>query len=135
KSISNSYPLFDEYANNLMGSAISEGIVNISDMDKYKAIHAGLTDKLLFKLPSFEFAEVDEILDIRKELERPLLRFRGKTIEYAESIQTLPWDKDFEDECCILYNKEIVPSILEIEEMIEDNNIIKNLGITLLTDE
>lgn len=134
KSISNSYPLFDEQSNNLMGSAISEGIINISDVDKFKAGHAGLTDRLILKLPSFEFAEVGEILDIRKELEKPLLKFRGKTIEYAENIQTLPWDKDFEDECYILYNKEIVPSILEIEEMIDDNNILKNLGIKVMED-
>lgn len=135
RSISNSYPLFDEQANSLMGSAIGEGIVNISDIEKHKAVHAGITDRLLLKLPSFEFAKVDEILDIRKELEKSLTRFRSKIIEYTENIQTLPWNKDFEDECFILYNREIVPSILEIEEMIEDNNIIKNLGITLLTDQ
>lgn len=134
KSISNSYPLFDEQSNKLMGSAIREGIINISDIDKFKVGHAGLTDRLLLKLPSFEFAEVNEILDIRKELEKPLLKFRGKTIEYTENIQTLPWDKDFEDECYILYNKEIVPSILEIEETITDNNILKNLGVKVMTD-
>lgn len=89
---------------------------------------------MLLRLPSFEFAEVGEILDIRKGLERSLLKFRGKSIEYAKNIQTLPWDKDFEDECCILYNKEIVPSILEIKEMIDDNNILKNLGVKVMAD-
>lgn len=134
-SISNSYPLFDEQSNNLMGTAIREGIINISDVDKFKVGYAGFTDRLLLKLPSFEFAEVDEILDIRKELEIPLLKFRSKTIEYTESIQTLPWDKDFEEECYILYCREIVPSILEIEEMIEDNNILKNLGVKVITNQ
>ncbi|MDR7856109.1 hypothetical protein [Tissierella sp.] len=133
--LSNSYALFDEESNNLMSAAISDGIINMSKIAKYKTTQASLTENLFLKLPSFEFAQIDEILDIRKELEKSLIRFRSKTSEYSKNIQTLPWDKDFEDECYILYNKEIVPSILEIQEMIEDNNIIKNLGITILTDQ
>lgn len=133
-SVSNSYPLFDELSNTIMKSAIREGIINLTDVDRFKAGYAGLTDKLILKLPSFDFAELDEILSVRKELDKSLLRFRAKTINYVESIQTLPWDKDFEEECNILYSSEIVPSILEIEEMIEDNNILKNLGVNVLSD-
>jgi len=133
-SISDSYPLFDELSNNLMKSAIREGIINLTEVDKFKVGYAGLTDKLILRLPSFDFAEVDEILSIRKELDKSLLRFRAKTINYVESIQTLPWDKDFEEECNIMYSREIVSSILEIEEMIVDNNIFKNLGVKVLSD-
>lgn len=135
ESVSYSYPLFDKESSKLMSAAINSGIIDMSKTKKYKTIHAGVADKLLTKLPSFEFTTVDEILDIRKELENPLIRFRSKTLEFAESIQNLPWNEDFEDECYILYDKEIAPALLEIEELIHDNNFIKNLGRKILTDQ
>lgn len=42
KSISNSYPLFGEQSNNLMGSAIREGIINMSDVDNLELGMQGL---------------------------------------------------------------------------------------------
>lgn len=135
KSITCSCPLFDERSNKLISAAIKSGIIDMSNTKKYKTKHAGLADKLLTRLPSFEFASVNEILDIRKELEKSLVRFRSKTLQFTESIQSLPWNEDFEDECYLLYDKEVAPALLEIEELINDNNIIKNLGIKMFTDQ
>ena len=134
-TISHSYPLFDEQSNNLMSAAIKSGIINLSQTDKYKATHAGVTEKILTRLPSFEYATIDEILDIRKELADPLVRFRSKMLQYADNIQSLPWDKCFESECCILYDKEIAPAILEIDELTKENSFINNLGNKIFTDE
>ncbi len=134
-SISHSYPLFDQESNDLMGAAIQSGIIDMSKIDKYKATHAGIADKILTRLPSFEYASIDEILDIRKELENSLIRFRSKMLQYTDNIQSLPWDKNFESECYLLYDKEIAPTILEIDELTRDNNFIKNLGIKTFTDE
>ncbi len=134
-SISHAYPLFDEQSNNLMGAATKTGIIDMSKVDKYKATHAGVADRILTRLPSFEYSTIDEILDIRKELTEPLVRFRSKMLRYTDNIQSLPWDKSFESECYLLYDKEIAPAILEIDELTRDNSFIKNLGIKVLTDE
>ncbi|WP_408956123.1 hypothetical protein [Natroniella sp. ANB-PHB2] len=134
-SINSSYPLFDNRSNKLLSTAIKSGVIDMSRTKKYKTIHAGVADNLLTKLPSFEFASVNEILDIRRELGSSLIRFRSKILEFAEVVQSLPWNEDFEDECYILYNKKVAPSLLEIEELINENNIIKNLGIKILTDQ
>ena len=40
----------------------------------------------------------DEILDIRKELEKPLVRFRSKLLAYDAEIQSMPWDEEFQFE-------------------------------------
>ena len=56
-------------------------------------------------------------------------------LEYSESIQSMPWDTDYESECELLYNKEVVPALLEIEESTKDGSFIKNLGRKFLTDE
>lgn len=133
-SASSSFPLFDEQSNGLIKAAIKSGIVDLSSSDLYKATHAGLADDVLTRLPSFEYASIDEIIDIRDELKNPLVRFRSKILEYTDNIQSLPWDKDFERECHILYHKEITPALLEIDELTNDANFIKNLGRNIFTD-
>ena len=133
-SVRDSYPLFDEVSNNLMATAVKSRIIKLSDTDCRKITHAGVSDNIIHRLPSFDQAPVDEILDIRKELHDPLIRFRAKMLEYSDSIQVMPWNKDFVSECSILYEKEIAPAILEIEERTKENSFIRNLAKNVITD-
>lgn len=134
RSVRNSYPLFDEQSNNLMAAAIKAKIVQLSDAEQRKIRHAGVSDNFIQRLPSFEMASVDEIMDIRKELDPSLAKFRSKMISYSDSIQSLPWDNDFEAESSLLYYKEVAPSIAEIRELTQDNSFLQNLGGKVLTD-
>lgn len=127
KSVKTSLPLFDEASNELMRTAVKSKIINLSESEKRKITHAGVSDNLLQRLPSFDVASVDEILDIRKELNHALVRFRSKVIAYSENIQALPWDDDFEHECSTLYYQEIAPAVLEIDELTKENGFLKNL--------
>lgn len=135
KSVQSSYPLFDTQSNDLMKAAVDSKVVNLSSVDRQKITHAGLADNYIQKLPSFSEASIGELIDIKRELSKPLVRFRGKMLEYSESIQSMPWDVDFENECDILYSKEVVPALLEIEESTKDGSFIKNVGRKFLTDE
>ena len=127
KSVKTSLPLFDEASNELMRTAVKSKIINLSESEKRKITNAGVSDNLLQRLPSFDVASVDEILDIRKELNHALVRFRSKVIAYSENIQALPWDDDFEHECSTLYYQEIAPAVLEIDELTKENGFLKNL--------
>jgi hypothetical protein len=127
KSVKNSMPLFDEPCNKLMKSAMTSRIITFSESEKQKITHAGISDNLISRLPDFNEASVDEIIDIRKALDRAVVRFRSKIISYSENIQSLPWDDDFEYECSRLYYKEIAPAVLEIDELTKENGFVKNL--------
>lgn len=135
KALSSSYPLFDEQSNDIMKTAVENRIVNISQTDKRKIVHAGLTDNYIQRLPSFSEATIDELIDIKSELSKPLTRFRSKMLCYSDSLQSMPWDKDFEAECELLYDKEVAPALLEIEESTKDISFVKNLGRKFFTDE
>lgn len=135
KSVHSSYPLFDPQSNDLMKAAVNSRIINLSASDKRKITHASLTDNYIQRLPSFSEASMKELIDIKKELSNPLVRFRKKMLEYSESIQSMPWDKDFEAECELLYDKEVIPALLEINEYTKDGSFIKNLGSKFFTDE
>ena len=132
-TIKNSYPLFDKESNDLMVAALKSHIISLSESDKKKITHAGMSDNLIQRLPSFETAGVDEILDIRKELNPSLARYRAEMLSYSEEIQIMPWDDNFEYACTELYYKKIVPAITEIDELTKENTFIKNLGFSALT--
>lgn len=134
ESIKNSYPLFDELSNGLMVSAVKEHIVQLSDNERRKITHAGLSDNLIQRLPSFEESTIDEILDIRKELDPSLVRYRAKVLSYSDSIQAMPWDDTFESECSELYYTEVAPAVQEIAELTAENSFIKNLGYVVVTN-
>lgn len=129
------FPLFDDMSNDLMKSAVSDGVITLNKINEEEAKHAKLANNLLVSLPSFEFASVDEILDIRSELEKPLFRFRSKLLSYNEKIQSMPWDDEFQYECIKLYQQEVAPAVLEIDEITKESSFIKNLGYSFLTDE
>ncbi len=135
ESVHSSYPLFDPQSNDLMKAAVNSRIINLSASDKRKITHASLTDNYIQRLPSFSEASMKELIDIKKELSNPLVRFRKKMLEYSESIQSMPWDKDFEAECELLYEKEVMPALLEIDECTKDGSFIKKLGSKFFTDE
>lgn len=135
KSVKSSIPLFDEASNNLMRAAMNSKIITLSESEKRKITHAGLSDNLIQRLPSFDTASVDEIIDIRKDLDGSLGRFRSKVLAYAEGIQALPWDDDFEYECSVLYTKDIVPVVQEIDELSRENSFVRNLAGKIASDE
>ena len=134
KSVKDSYPLFDELSNDLMVSAMKAHIVQFSDSERRKIMHAGLSDNLIQRLPSFEIATVDEILDVRKELDPSLAKYRAKVLSYSESLQSMPWDDSFKDECTELYYKEVAPAVTEITEMVSDNSFLRNLGYASISN-
>lgn len=133
-SVKDSYPLFDELSNDIMVSALKAHIIQLSDFERKKITHAGVSDNLIQRLPSFEMATAGEILDIRKELEPSLIRYRTKILTYSDSIQSVPWDDGFEYECTELYYKEIAPAVEEIVELTSENSFIKNLGYAALSN-
>jgi hypothetical protein len=83
-SDASTYPLFDELMSRLIGSGIRAGFFTVSESGTIRGKEAGLAAELFKRLPLFEEASIDEILDIRRELERPLVRFRSAMIGFSK---------------------------------------------------
>lgn len=69
------YPLFDDQTGDIVRLAVKEGKFSVSEAGIARSKHSGLAANLLERLPLFDDASIDELLDIRRELERPLVRF------------------------------------------------------------
>jgi hypothetical protein len=121
------YPLFDDSTGGLVQASINEGKMKVSDSAVARARHGGLVGELLERLPLFDDASVADVLDIRRELEKPLVRFRGAVIGFAESIKTAAWDAEFTSDAGTLYRQDVAPAILEIEETVKANRELSSL--------
>jgi hypothetical protein len=89
--------------------------------------HVRLAGDLLTELPIIDDVSVDEILDIRRELNGPLIRFRGALGKFAEEIKSAPWDKNFEIEAEQLFRKYIGPAVAEIIHEVKANSSLAGL--------
>lgn len=124
------YPLFDENVLNLVKVKIKEGKLEISDVDSEKIKQIGFVFNIFQRLPNFENATIDEILDIRKILNKPLIRFRSAIIRLSDDIKYKPWDENFYYDIDKLFIKNIEPALLEIEEECKSNKYLSKLLYT-----
>lgn len=120
------YPIFDDLTGNLINEAIKEGKIQPHDISITQARQVGLSTNLLQRLPLFDDAKMDEILDIRKELDQPLIKFRSAIIKFSREIQSASWDTDFPIEAEQVFIEHIKPTILEIEELCRANTFLKS---------
>jgi hypothetical protein len=79
---------------------------------------------LFERLPLFDQATVNEILDIRRELETPLTRFRSSIIRFSDSIRTAAWDEDFSFEADQIFQRDVQPAVLDLEEAVKTNKYL-----------
>lgn len=121
------YPLFDEVTAWVVNEGLKDGTVKASSTTARKTKQIKLAALLLERLPLFDQASIDEILDIRRELERPLVRFRSAVIGYSDQIKAAPWDRDFEADAENLFYKDVEPTVLEIEDAVKSNSYLAML--------
>jgi hypothetical protein len=121
------YPLFDTQTSELVRASIQADRTAVSEPDVERGKHSGLAGNLLERLPLFDQAPIDEILDIRRELARPLVRFRAAIVQFSESIKSASWDEDFPKEAEKVFHRDVGPAVLDIEEEVKSNKLLASV--------
>ena len=122
-----SYPVFDEDTSNLISEELADGELTISNGEAHRSKEVALAADLLSRLPLFHHATVKEILDIRRELERPLRNFRAAMINFSDQIESASWDKDFALDAERVFRSKIEPAVLELEDEEKSNSFLSKL--------
>lgn len=91
-------------------------------------------NNILERLPMFELANINAILDIREELDKPLKKFRTSVVKFSESIKNQPWNQDFANDVKREFIMTFTPVVKEIEDSVKSNKDLQSLGL-LRTDE
>jgi hypothetical protein len=129
----NTYPLLDDQVGSLVAAAIREGYLEHDDIGVQRGRIVGLAAGLVEQLPLYDNATVAEVIDIRHELESPLVRFRSAIIELAGSIGNAAWDKEFPHDVEQVLRKHVEPAVLEIRDAVRTNNYLRRLAESVAT--
>jgi hypothetical protein len=121
------YPLLDDALGDLVRAALSEGLFEVLPRAGVHARQAGAAAGFFEMLPSFPLAHIDEVLDIRKELEGPLTRFRGALAELTTSMEAAAHDEAFAGELRDLWVTKVEPALQEIRDLIDQHSFLREL--------
>ena len=119
--------MFDADAGEIVRLAIEAGAIGVTETGRSRSRHGGLASDLLRRLPMFDDASVDEVLDIRRELDGPLVKFRGEVSKFSDGMRTQGWDEEFASDTQDVFVREVDPAVQELEEMIQNNRFLAEL--------
>lgn len=91
------------------------------------AMEALLQSGFVGNLNAFTQAGVDELLDLRDDLEAPLVRYRSSVASLGESSKTGPFDEERHAEVAARWKQEVAPALLELSEQLADHGLIREM--------
>ncbi len=130
-----SYPYFDEEVMEYFSDLKRKKIIKTSEAQTRVISHAQLVGDLFSRLPDVTNMNIEEILFLREELKAPLIRFRSEVDKLSEQVHSEVWSKDFTIECSELFYNQIAPTVLDIEESIQENSLVKKTLSNVVNSE
>jgi hypothetical protein len=121
------FPLFDEQTSSLVKAAIDARVIAPAPISISRGAQPALAAHMLGILPHFDAASLEETLQVRGELSRWLVRFRGAIVKFAETVKAPPWDSDFTAEADVVFHRDVAPAIADIEDAIKSNRLITSI--------
>lgn len=121
------FVLLDEDIASLARSLIDEGHVRIPARSISNASEAALGTGILARLPAFPSAPLDEIVDLRRDLNEPLSRYRRMVSHLRGDLQTGPFDQDIEAEIDSVWRNEVDPAVIEIRQAMAEHGLVREI--------
>lgn len=122
--------LFDRKAGDLIQSMLAMGTIPASPQGLQLAAQAALGAGFTERLPAFPMAKMDELLDMRKELALPLARYRGAVVRFSRGVPQVV-GKDLAFEVDQLWQEQVHPAFLGLQDEMADHSLVKELGRSL----
>lgn len=129
-----SFPLLDAASADLARSLEQGGKVEISTHSMRRGAEVSSAVSFMGFLPSFEYLAMDEILDLRKELQGPLVRFRAALATVSREFEMRPIDKSFHAELEEAWRQRVLPALTEIRETLAEHGLLKEIASIALGD-
>lgn len=89
---------------------------------------------MLARLPTFGDTPVDELLDMRRDLLEPLVRYRRAVAQLGEKMRVGALDVDVDAEVDHLFRTEVEPALLELREMLTEHGLAREFAKAIGAD-
>ena len=95
-----------------MRAMVAEG--KVADAHAARSNEAATAGRLIAGLDAFPRAAMDDLLDVRRQLEQPLVRFRAALATVTAQFESAAWDEGFDREVEDLYRRQVAPALLDV---------------------
>ncbi len=85
-------------------------------------------------LPYFPDLPMDEVLDLRRSLSKPLIRFRGALARLSRDFESRPIDEEFEVEVEDAWRLQVAPALADIREALAEHGLLREAASIALGD-
>lgn len=121
------FVLLDAEMASLARSLIDEGHVRLPERAVSNASEAVLGTGILARLPAFPTAALDEVVELRRDLDEPLGRYRRKVSDLRSELRTGPFDQHIEAEVDAVWRSDVGPAIVEIRQAMADHGLVREV--------
>ena len=87
----------------------------------------GLAADWLPRLPLFDRATVAETLDVRRELDAHVARFRAAVLDYADAVAGAAWDAGFALDAERLFRRDVAPAVADVADAVASTGPLREL--------
>jgi hypothetical protein len=120
-----SFPLLDGTSAGLIHALEREASVTASDIAVRRGSEVGAATAFMAFLPYFAQLPMDEILDLRRELQEPLVRFRGEMASLSRTFNTRQFDREFRAEVEDAWRQRVEPALADIREALSEHGLLR----------
>ncbi len=125
--------LRDDRLSGIVAHLIAQGRVTPTAQDIAGSSEAVLGAGLIARLPSFTEIPMNEVLDLRRDLEGPLVRYRS-AVAGLRSQELDPYSPARDEIIDLVWRQHVAPALLEIEEDLKEHGLIRELARSLSAD-
>lgn len=126
--------LLDEGSSEVARDLQAAGKVTVPRSTRRGSIEALVGTSFIARLPAFPDAPMDELIDLRRDLDGSLGRYRTGVSRVAAALSKEAFSEDWPDEAHEIWQREVAPSVIEINSELADHTFVKSLAKGLAVD-
>lgn len=125
--------LLDDRLSGIVTRLIASGQVQPSVGDRARASEAVLGTGLIARLPAFTEIPMSEVLELRRDLAGPLVRYRS-AVTRLRAQEFDPYSPQRVEVVEYLWREQVEPALLDIREQLAEHALIRELARTIRAD-
>lgn len=128
------FPLLDAQSSGLVRALESEAGFRSPQQVMRRGSEISAAAKFMGYMPYFPDLPMDEVLDLRRSLRKPLVRFRSATASMSQEFSSRPIDEDFGAEVEDAWRRQVEPALAEIRESLAEHGLLREVASIALGD-
>jgi hypothetical protein len=128
------FPLLDAQSSGLVRALESETGFRSPQQVMRRGSEISAAAKFMGFMPYFPNLPMDEVLDLRSALRKPLVRFRSAMASMSQEFSSRPIDADFGAEVEDAWRRQVEPALAEIRESLAEHGLLREAASIALGD-